>query len=283
MSNNLINEIPSVEEIQKKLLEILQDGEVHTRRDLIDHVIKKYNLTDEHVNLKLSSGERIIDNRVGYAKSYLHKEGKIEYLKRGECRIKVITNSNLNTPLNNTQITTQVSPEEQIEKSAKDLERDLKESLLDKVRSMDPYKFEQLVVDLLVKMGYAYDKTSAWKTQNTNDEGIDGVVVSDPLGFDRIYIQAKRYKKGNNVDRPELQNFNGTKAKNKKGIFITTSDFKPTALDFYKDEALEKDGIILVNGDQLANLMFKYNLGVYEHQSYSIKKIDNDYFEELED
>jgi restriction system protein len=170
------------------------------------------------------------------------------------------------------------SPQERIELAFRELNNSLTTELKSKLASIDPFRFEQLVLDLLVKMGYGGSKKEAAKvTQKTGDEGIDGLINEDRLGLDVIYIQAKRWK--HNIGRPEIQNFVGALAGKKaaKGIFITTSEFHDNARDYV---AGLHQKIILIGGRRLAELMIEHNIGVAEEQAYSIRKIDSDYFDE---
>lgn len=143
---------------------------------------------------------------------------------------------------------------------------------------MDPFRFEQLVIDLLFAMGYGGSREEAARvTQRSNDGGIDGVINEDRLGLNIIYLQAKRWK--DNVGRVEIQNFVGALAGNRagKGIFITTSDFTKTALDF---SASVNQTVILINGRRLANLMIEHDVGVASRLTYRIKDVDRDFFED---
>lgn len=170
------------------------------------------------------------------------------------------------------------SPAEQIETAFAELRESLVTELLLKLAVVDPFRFEKVVLDLLVAMGYGGSrKEAAEVTQRTGDEGIDGVINEDRLGPDVIYVQAKRWKA--NVGRPEIQNFVGALAGKKasKGIFITTSDFHDNATS-YASGLHQK--IILIDGRRLAELMIEHGIGVAEEHAYSIKKIDSDYFEE---
>jgi restriction system protein len=135
-------------------------------------------------------------------------------------------------------------------------------------------------VELLVKMGYGGSIKDAGKALGkSGDEGIDGTIKEDKLGLDIIYIQAKRWKPGNVVGRPELQKFVGALAGQgaKKGIFITTSNFTKEALEYTPRNETK---IVLIDGEQLAQLMFDYSLGCTTQQIYELKKIDSDYFGE---
>ena len=173
---------------------------------------------------------------------------------------------------------TDTPPEEQIATASKTLRAGLKQDLLETVRRMDPIKFERLVLDLLLAMGYGGSREEAASmTKITNDEGIDGVINEDRLGLDVIYVQAKRWQ--NTVGRKEIQSFVGALAGQRahKGIFIATSDFAETARN-YASSIPQK--IILLDGDRLADLMIQHNIGVSLSHSYEIKRIDSDYFEE---
>lgn len=150
--------------------------------------------------------------------------------------------------------------------------------LLAKLATVDPFRFEQVVLDLLVAMGYGGSrKEAAEVTQKTGDEGIDGVINEDRLGLDVIYVQAKRWKA--NVGRQEIQSFVGALAGKKasKGIFITTSSFNDNATAY---AAGLNQKVILIDGRRLSELMIEHGIGVAEEHAYSVKKIDSDYFDE---
>lgn len=144
---------------------------------------------------------------------------------------------------------------------------------------MDPYKFEQLVIDLLFAMGYGGSRAEAAKvTKASNDEGIDGIISEDRLGLDMIYVQAKRWK--DSVGRKEIQAFVGALAGKQasKGVFITTSNFRNTAIE-YAEAVTQK--VVLIDGERLGELMIEYDIGVSRDQAFVLKKIDSDYFEDM--
>lgn len=152
--------------------------------------------------------------------------------------------------------------------------------LINEVVELSPAFFEKLVVELLVKMGYGGSIKDAGKAMGrSGDEGIDGTIKEDKLGLDIIYIQAKRWKPGNVVGRPEIQKFVGALAGQgaKKGIFITTSNFTKEATEYTPRNETK---IVLIDGHQLAQLMIDYNLGCTTQQTYEVKQIDRDYFGE---
>jgi restriction system protein len=150
--------------------------------------------------------------------------------------------------------------------------------LLARLADINPFRFEQVVLDLLVAMGYGGSrKEAAAVTQKTGDEGIDGVINEDRLGLDVIYIQAKRWK--SSIGRPEIQHFVGALAGKmaNKGVFITTSSFHENARAY---AAALQQKVILIDGQRLAELMIEHNIGVAQEHTYIVKKIDTDYFEE---
>jgi restriction system protein len=171
------------------------------------------------------------------------------------------------------------TPEEQLAALSADLKQRLAADLLERVKTINPFRFERLVLDLLLAMGYGGSREeAATVTQKSNDEGIDGLINEDRLGLDRIYVQAKRWQ--NTVGRPHIQSFVGALAGKHatKGIFITTSDFADTANEFVRNI---RERVILIDGQRLAELMIQHNIGVSLAYAHEIKRIDSDYFEEV--
>jgi restriction system protein len=184
------------------------------------------------------------------------------------------------SPRSRTDLITEdeTTPEERIESAFNDLRESLVADLRAKLADVNPFRFEQVVLDLLVAMGYGGSRLEAAEvTKKSGDAGIDGVINEDRLGLDVIYVQAKRWK--NNVGREEIQNFVGALAGKKasKGVFITTSAFNENAREY---AAGLHQKIILIDGRRLAELMIEHGIGVAEEHAYSVKKIDSDYFEE---
>lgn len=171
------------------------------------------------------------------------------------------------------------SPHEQIGNAILKLNSALADELMTEIAKISPYDFERLVVQLLVKMGYGSPNSNLNKiTKKSGDEGIDGIIPADRLGFDGIYIQAKQWNKDKTVGRPEIQQFLGALAGQgaTKGLFITTARFSKEARDF-ADKNLQSK-IVLVDGAKLCDLMIEYDLGVSTVETYRIKRIDSDYF-----
>lgn len=303
--------IPDYQTVMLPLLKQLSDKRTYLLKDLTDLLAKQFRLTEEDLKELLPSGQAFLfANRVGWARTYLKKAGLVDAPKRGAIAItnrglevlkgkpKKIDNNLLKqfpefvqfqsvkkeeggitaTALQNDN--EKQTPEELIANTYQKIRQALAQELLDTIRSLSPAFFERLVVELLVKMGYGGSLKDAGKAMGkTGDEGIDGTIKEDKLGLDIIYIQAKRWQAGNVVGRPELHKFVGALAGQgaKKGIFITTSSFTKDALGYAPKNETK---IVLIDGEQLAQLMIDYNLGVSTLRVYEIKRIDSDYFEE---
>lgn len=299
--------IPDYQSLMLPLLKLVSDKKEHKYRDLIENLAIQFQITDEERKELLASGNQaIFDNRVGWAKTYLKKAGLLDSPKRATF---VITQAGLetlkkkpskidakflrqfpsflefqNAGRNEEEVviieTNEQTPEENLDKAYQRIRKSLASELLNKVVELSPTFFERLVVELLVKMGYGGSIKDAGKAiGKSGDEGIDGTIKEDKLGLDIIYIQAKRWKPGNVVGRPELHKFVGALAGQgaKKGIFITTSNFTKEALEYTPKNETK---IVLIDGEQLAQLMIDYNLGCTTQQVYELKKIDSDYFGE---
>lgn len=299
--------IPDFQSIMLPFLNIISDGQEHSTNEINDQLANYFNLTPEEINTYLPSGsQKTFTNRVAWAKSYLKRAGLIETTKRGylkitefgksfldtkpqEINIKVLKSlpafqenygkSNKEESVNdNENFHSKLTPEEIIESSYLNIRKNLSQELLQKIKSCSPRFFEDLVVELLVKMGYGGTiKDAGQSIGQTGDEGIDGIIKEDRLGLDVIYIQAKRWE--NVVGRPEIQKFVGALAGQgaKKGVFITTSKFTSEAKSY---QTRNETKIVLIDGEKLADLMIDYNLAVSTINTFEIKRIDNDYFEE---
>ncbi|MGE6101808.1 restriction endonuclease [Aeromonas salmonicida] len=174
-------------------------------------------------------------------------------------------------------MSSQQTPQEQIEQALAVLNSSLADELLGEVLALSPRFFEQLVVDLMVAMGYGGSAQEAGHTTRySSDGGIDGIIKEDKLGLDSIYLQAKRYT-DRTVGRPEIQSFAGALDlyKARKGVFITTSGFSREAREYVGQ--IEKR-IVLIDGDRLTALMIEYGVGVTTRQTLTIKTLDSDYF-----
>lgn len=174
----------------------------------------------------------------------------------------------------------QSTPDELIDAAYNELNQSLADELIESMFVIDPYKFERLVVDLLFSMGYGGSRSEAAQvTKKSNDEGIDGIINEDRLGLDVIYVQAKRFQRETTIGRNHIQSFVGALAGKQanKGVFITTSAFKKTAIE-YANSVAQK--VILIDGGRLAELMIEHNIGVSTVRTVELKRIDSDYFED---
>lgn len=303
--------IPDYQSLMLPLLKLLSDGKEHKYRELIETLAEKFHLTaEERKDLLASGNQPIFDNRVGWAKTYLKKAGLIESTQRATFVITQLGKEVLSKNPDKIDVkylnqfssfvefrkfsrkdneseeeeskngANENTPEEILDSAYQNIRKSLASELLQKVIDLSPSFFERLVIDLLVKMGYGGSVKDAGKAiGKSGDEGIDGTIKEDKLGLDTIYIQAKKWKTGNVVGRPEIQKFVGALAGQgaKKGIFITTSTFTKDALDY---NPRNETKIVLIDGEQLAQLMIDFNIGCTTQQIYELKKIDNDYFSE---
>lgn len=298
------------------VLRKLGDGSIYQAKDLETYIADFFNLTEEERNERIPSNiQTKVRNRLNWCFYDLFRAGILERKSRGHYCItqdgrnllaerpeRIDRNllmrfdkfrewQEASAQSNNDAITVPVvrtqageratdtrTPDEQIAAAYTTLRNTLAVELLERLRDMDWSKFEQLVVDLMRKMGYGGTREgSGWVTKSTGDEGVDGIINEDRLGLDVIYLQAKRYKEAN-IGRPKIQEFVGALAGKQanKGVFITTSSFAQTARD-YANSVQQK--VILIDGEELAELMIDYNLGVTVQRAYEVKRIDSDYFD----
>jgi restriction system protein len=301
--------IPDFQAIMLPLLKYLGDEKEHQLQETIDAMAKQFELTPEERREVLPSGRQpIIDNRVGWARTYMKKAGLIDatrrsYFKVTERGLQVLRENPKEINIRylkrfpefiefqalkrekeelekeeGTEAKELLTPEERIESAYQRLRQNLAAEIIQQVKSCSPSFFEKLVIDLLISMGYGGTRKDAGEAiGRSGDEGIDGIIKEDRLGLDIVYIQAKRWE--NPVSRPEIQKFAGALMgrKAKKGIFITTSAFTKDARDYA--EKIESK-IVLIDGETLAQLMIDHNIGVSSVASYTLKKMDNDYFSE---
>jgi restriction system protein len=300
--------IPDFQSVMRPVLEAVRDGVAIPLGVLRESIADVFQLTEEERKERLPSGRQtVINNRVGWARTYLNKAGLLTIPSKGMVQITVRGRETLaNGPERITVAwlkqfpefadfhtakpqtvdvlgvldveIAETTPDEQLAAAHQALVQSLADELLAQVRAATPGFFEQLVVDLMLAMGYGGSRKEAGKaTQATNDDGIDGIIKEDKLGLDVIYLQAKRWT--NTVHRPEIDKFIGalTRQRARKGVFITTSEFSVGA----REAALGLDiKVVLIDGVELARLMVENNLGVSVKQVYEVKQLDSDYFAE---
>ncbi|QAY91237.1 restriction endonuclease [Pseudomonas sp. ACM7] len=298
--------IPDFQSVMRPILATVADGTPLALSELRERIANEFQLSEEERSERLPSGKQtVINNRVGWARTYLNKAGLLsipakgmlqitergrEALNNGPVRITVswlkqypefavfhsTSPAESSAPALQSEPVEQATPDEQLATAHQALTQSLADDLLAQVRAASPTFFEQLVVDLMISMGYGGSRKEAGRaTQQTNDDGIDGIIKEDKLGLDVIYLQAKRWS--NTVHRPEIDKFIGalTRQRARKGVFITTSDFSSGA----REAAMSLDiKVVLIDGVELARLMVENNLGCNVKQVYEVKQLDTDYF-----
>lgn len=293
-----MTELPKFHETFMPILDILSDGEVYDYGDLRKCVILRHYVTlpDKLMSQKTRNGDLVISNRIGWGKSYLKQAGYIMQPSRGLVQItpkglaafrtgsltlkevkadpefiKYHGGERQRQTEASVRIAEEQTPQDMIDSGVQLLEEQTKHEILERLKTVDHFYFEKIVNELFEKMGYGGART----TVKTGDGGIDGIINQDELGLDRIYVQAKRYT-DHNVREPDIRNFIGAMSSDtQKGIFVTTSAFDAKAIE-KAQKALHK--IILIDGGRLAELMYKYGIGVQVKNTYEVKSIDEDYF-----
>lgn len=310
-SANIINSIPDYQSLMLPVLQVVQCGEIG-RKDVVSKLKNQLNITEDAYSIPLPSGKQsLFYSRVGWAKTYLAKAGLIESTRRGYFKITLrgidVLNSNpakidnkflsqfeefcsfknkneidSSVDYQNSQASELIetsTPDEIMRAAHKQVEAALADDLLARVRLASPEFFERLIVNLLLAMGYGGSVQNAGQALGkSGDDGIDGVIDQDELGLDRVYIQAKRYTAGNNVGSAAIRDFFGSLDRHKanKGLFVTTSVFTKSARDTV--EHLSKR-IVLIDGEQLAGLMVRHNVGCRIEENLYVRKLDEDFFE----
>lgn len=296
--------VPDFQSLMLPVLREVADGTTRKASDIGDSVAKKLRLTDADLEQRQASGQTVFYNRSRWALSYLFRAGLLARPERARYRI---TERGLEALANvpdrltikylkqfpeyqwlakdspakdsnaDLESTTDSTPSELIEGGYEILRAELAASILEQIAACSPAFFEQLVVDLLLAMGYGGSMADAGSAVGqSGDGGIDGIIKEDRLGLDAVYIQAKRWQ--GTVGSPVVQGFAGSLdgRRAKKGVLITTSQFSPEAHRFVA--SIEKR-IVLIDGSHLADLMIDYGVGVTEVATYSVKRLDADYFE----
>jgi restriction system protein len=300
--------IPDYQSCMLPLLALASDGQEHSMAQAVEKLSDEFGLTEAERKELLPSGTQfVIANRIGWARTYMKKAGLLADPRRGHFQITDRGRELLNRKPKSIgardlrqyaefqefqrKSAAKGLPEEQSEGSAsystpdealaygyQKLTENLSDELHGKIMGCSPAFFERLVVELLVKMGYGGTLMEAASVVGkSGDGGIDGIIKEDKLGLDAIYVQAKRWDSV--VGRPEIQKFAGALLgqKARKGIFITTSGFTKDALEYVKGIDAK---IVLIDGENLAKYMIDYDLGISTVQTYEIKRVDSDYFEE---
>jgi restriction system protein len=295
-------ELPKYHETFIPILEILNTVDSLKSRELASKVRDTYytDLPKELLNQKTSSGGNVLLDRILWGKSYLKMAKFVSYPKRGLVQItdkgkRILETGNLSLQVlhndqdfikhresvksekeNKLEVNTvnieNASPQDLIDSGFSIIETGVKTDLLEKLKEIDPYYFEKVILILLKKMGYG----DFIETSKSGDGGIDGIINEDKLGLEKIYTQAKRYNE-NKVREKDIRNFIGAMSGDtSKGVFITTSTFDDSAI---KKAREAHHSIILIDGAKLVDLMHQYNVGVQVKTVYEVKELDNDFFE----
>ena len=301
--------VPDYQTLLLPLLKLAGSGMADTlaKAELI--LADEFDLSQEERSSRLPSGQQtVLRNRTGWASFYLKNAGLIEKPKRGIFKITVRGKevlassppsidlgyllqfqdfadfyqkgqaSNTQNPQSSPTAPAASTPDEILQSAYETIRSDLASEIIERLLKSSPEFFENVVVELLVAMGYGGSRQDAGeRIGKSGDGGIDGIIKEGKLGLDAIYIQAKRWQ--GNVGRPEIQKFVGALQgqRARKGVFMTTSGFSADAIDYVSRIDVK---VVLLDGDQIANLMIDHDVGVSPFSTFVIKKVDSDYFEE---
>lgn len=307
--------IPQFKEIQIQALKELGKGAIMRAKDLRESLAEHFQLTEDEKNALYPSGNgELFLGRIVWSLSYLFIAGLVEKPQRGDYKInerglsmlssctdeqinefirgevnaKTLTKDfkgkNVNNASSHVGNDDERTPEEEFADSYNRIKQNVQSQILTTILSKKPQEFERLVVKLLQAMGYGGEvKNSGVVTQLSNDGGIDGIIKEDILGFDHISIQAKRYALDHKVTRNEVQSFVGAVmgTSSKKGVFITTSDYAKSAIE-YVENLHGSSTIILINGQQLTEYIYDYGLGLQTEKVFKVMKMDMDYWDTMD-
>ena len=304
--------IPDYQTLMLPVLTLAAHGETRVPA-VSEKIVDQLGLSEVERDELLPSGtQRVIHNRIHWAKFYMTRAGLIDSPKRGVFvassagKALLATNpakigvellrtfpafvnfenatataaTKAEAPAAASSASSSATPEEQIDAAHAVLASVLRTDLLTRTLEQSPAFFERVIVDLLVAMGYGGSHENAAKRLGkSGDGGIDGVVDEDRLGLDRIYVQAKRYAPHVSVGRPEIQGFVGSLVGlgATKGVFVTTSSFSSHAVDYARGL---QQRVILIDGTRLTELMMEFGVGVRVNRTVEVKRLDEDFFSE---
>jgi restriction system protein len=305
--------VPKYQETMLPALKAIARSGSLSRQAAISAIAVEFKLSDEDKSELISRGTPRYASNIGWALTYLKQAGLVESVRRGEYGLtdrgrevlrkkpKTINNqflsqfaefsefrgrrssrenqSELDTENSKAQ-SLELTPNEALEAAYLTLRAAVESELISAVKIGSASFFEQIVIDVLVAMGYGGNRAGAANAiGKSGDGGIDGIIDEDRLGLDVIYVQAKRWD--GTVGRPEIQKFNGALAghRARKGVFVTTSSFTKDALEYVQRIDAR---IVLIDGDLLASLMYEHGVGVSVRKNYEVKSLDGDYFDSSE-
>ena len=298
--------VPDFQTLMRPVLEAAKDGEVRVR-DVVELLAVEFNLSNDEQKEMLPSGTQSrFANRVHWARSYLKQAGLLQNVRRGYFTITksgidtLNSKSTINSKFlekfdefmefkNRTRKTTSSgistnstlsdqTPDETLRLAYQNINDSLAAELLDRIKESSPEFFENLIIELLLKMGYGADDASGKTLGQSGDNGVDGVINQDSLGVDQVYVQAKRYSDSNTIGSGAIRDFYGALGLKDvtKGIFVTTSSFSKSA-----KHTAEKLGvrIVMIDGIRLAQLMIQYEVGCRVEQVIKLAKLDENFFD----
>ncbi len=276
-------EVPAPQIVEEVLLKIEYPLGGLPHKKITEILVERFSLTEEQRNAKYKggkSGVRVFNFYVGNVISALKKSGKMIGTKPMWADINPgrVSQEDRGTQQNSDD--DRNAAEKSIETNYQQVRKELAGELLQQIKGNSPAFFEGLVIDLLVEMGYGGSREDAQAVGRSGDGGIDGIINEDRLGLDVIYVQAKRWE--GNVGEPPVRDFVGALQgkRARKGIFITTSEFTNSAQAYISAIDSRDSKVILIDGNQLAQLMIDHDVGVSVEKTYEIKRVDSDYFAE---
>lgn len=304
--------VPDFQTLMLPVLKIVKHGDCDAT-EVVNRISDEFNLSEEDRNQKIPSGGMpTIRNRVQWALTYLTKANLAERPRRGVFRITDLGEKTLsknptkidmkyleqfdgyiafkeksrtklnenNHEIKNDLLPSQETPEDLIGHAYESFEQSTKDETLDLILKSSPLFFERLILDLFQAMNYGGRDGTGTHVGKSGDGGIDGIINEDPLGLEKIYLQAKRYAPDNKINIDQIRSFAGSldERKARKGIFVTTSSFVANAYEYAKNSP---KSLVLIDGEELTRLMYEYDVGVRTVQTIKLKKPDMDYFEEL--
>ena len=292
--------VPTLDELHRPILEIANaSAQPLTRKEFLEQLTDAFSLSRAELQELVASGKQFrMENRTNWAITDLKKAGLIHNPQRNQWEVTQDGRDFLAThqglirfvdlqklwpefqvkwamPAPDTSGSVEITPDEQIAKSHQQHQIMLQDQVLDNVKGVTPSGFEQLVVELLSRMGYGDGRVVG----HSGDQGIDGILNQDTLGLEKVYVQAKRHT-SNQVGEPEIRNFSGSLVTRgaTKGVLITTSTFNPKAKQTAESISLGTQFIRLIDGPELASLMIEHDVGVVAEMTYEVKKLDANYF-----
>ena len=298
--------IPTFKDLMLPLLRAFGEGGEHHIREMRERLADELELSDDDRKEELPSGQRVLSNRVGWARTYLNKAGLIESTRLGWWSItedgqKLLAEapSRIDYHLldrfesfaewrrqkpksdgdaGEEAVESAATPDETMEAAFREHREQVQAELLDTVKSVSPYFFEKVVLRLLRAMGYGGATGRGEVTPKSGDGGIDGVIYEDKLGLDTVVIQAKRWQ--GTVGREAVQAFVGSMDfhRSRKGVFLTTGSFSREALEYI--DRIEGKKVVLIDGEELAGLMVDYRVGVTPTKTYELVDVSQDFFDE---